>query len=206
MRVCIEGLMGVGKSSLCSYLSQFGTYIPEPRLGGFGVGFHTEMQYFLARKEAWDQNAAQDGIVFFDRSVFTSNVFWTPEYSYENLSFDELQLLLTAKEALLSEEQPNTSNLPNLIVWLRASVFTCSRRIIERADFDEDTDIGYLCRLEASYIDTMNHLKSLGVPVLEVDCDYDVHGEDREVFYDNLYNIILNELNPKKVVEKSEYL
>lgn len=206
MRVCIEGLMGVGKSSLCKYLSKYGLYIPEPRLGGFGSGFNTELKYLLSRKNVWDHHGDGNDIVFFDRSVYTSNVFWTPEFSYNNLSFDELQLLLTTKSSLLSEQVPSDAVLPDLVVWLRASVFTCSRRITERADFDADTDIGYLCRLEASYIDTMESLRSLGVPVIEIDCNTDSYGEDHNVFCENIFKRILENLTPKKLLKSQERL
>ena len=188
MRISVDGLMGVGKSSLCRYLSQYGTMISEPRLGGFGIGFRSELEYLLARNSCW-RDSTKAKITFYDRSVFTSSVFWLPEYCYQNLSFDELRLLMTTKESLLS-----STPLPDLVVWLRAPVFTCSRRISERADFDEDTDIGYLCRLEASYIDEMEHLKSKGVKILTIDCEQDVYGLERQTFYENIYSQILNHL------------
>lgn len=188
MRISVDGLMGVGKSSLCQYLSQYGAMIPEPRLGGFGIGFRSELEYLLARNRVWRDNADAD-INFYDRSVYTSSVFWLPEYCYENLSYDELRLLMTTKNALLSD-----APLPDLVIWLRASVLTCSRRISERADFDEDTDIGYLCRLEAAYIDEIEYLRSQGVTILTIDCEQDVYGLERQTFYENIYSQVLNHL------------
>ena len=175
MRICIEGLMGSGKSTFCEYL---GTYIREPALGGFGNGFIGELNYLLARKRSWREHSSKAGLHYFDRSVWSSEVFWLPEYSYNHLSYDELQLLFTTRDALLRD-----ADLPDLVVWLRASVLTCSRRLSVRGDFDSDTDIEYLCRLESSYVDLMDRLKSMGVQIMEISMDEDLYGEAREELY-----------------------
>ena len=170
--------MGSGKSTFCEYL---GTYIREPALGGFGNGFIGELNYLLARKRSWREHSSGAGLHYFDRSVWSSEVFWLPEFSYDHLSYDELQLLFTTRDALLRD-----AGLPDLVVWLRASVLTCSRRLSVRGDFDSDTDIEYLCRLESSYVDLMDRLKTQGVQILEVNMDEDLYGANRDDFYDKI--------------------
>jgi len=170
--------MGSGKSTFCEYL---GTYVKEPRLGGFGNGFIGELNYLLARKRTWREHPRGIDFHYFDRSVWSSEVFWLPEYSYGHLSYDELQLLFTTRDALLRD-----ADLPDLVVWLRASVLTCSRRLSVRGDFDSETDIEYLCRLESSYVDLMTNLNARGVPIIEVNMDEDLYGADRDDFYSNI--------------------
>jgi len=177
MRVCIEGLMGSGKSTFCEYV---GDYVPEPVLGGTGIGFIRELRYLLARKRNWRSfgSSGGDTYYYYDRSLWSSGVFWLPEYSYGHLSYDELDLLHSTKEAILRD-----ADLPDVVVWFRASVLTCARRLGERGDFDADTDIEYLCRLESSYVSVFDSLKALGVPVIEVDVNEDLYGEARKDMY-----------------------
>ena len=193
MRICIEGLMGSGKSTFCEYL---GTYIREPILGGFGNGFIGELNYLLARKRSWREHSSSKLFHYYDRSVWSSEVFWLPEYSYNHLSYDELQLLFTTRDALLRD-----ADLPDLVVWLRASVLTCSRRLSVRGDFDSDTDIEYLCRLESSYVDLMDRLKAEGVEIMEINMDEDLYGEAREELYSQIVRDIYKTLD-LKVVDK----
>ena len=185
--------MGCGKSTFCEYV---GNYIEEPRLGGSGSGFIGELNYLLARKRIWREYNSTEEYYYFDRSVWSSEVFWSPEYSYGHLSYDELQLLHYTRDAVLRD-----ADLPDLVVWFRASVFTSSRRLSVRGDFDADTDIEYLCRLESSYVDLMDNLKGRGVKILEVDMEQDLFGEERRQFYTSLIEDIHTALN-SKVVEK----
>ena len=129
MRVCIEGLMGSGKSTFCEYV---GDYVPEPVLGGTGIGFIRELRYLLARKRNWRSfgSSGGDTYYYYDRSLWSSGVFWLPEYSYGHLSYDELDLLHSTKEAILRD-----ADLPDVVVWFRASVLTCARRLGERGDY-----------------------------------------------------------------------
>ncbi len=174
MRVCIEGVMGAGKSTFLDYVST--DYVREPLLGGTGIGFRRELEYLLARNDAWHNlgSGSTDSVQYFDRSVWSSGIFWWPEYTYHKISYDELELLNTTRDALLRDV-----DLPDLIVYLDLPVRVAVKRVNLRGDFDSNVEHDYIRKLEASYAEFLVRMNKLGVPIIRVDAELDVYGEER---------------------------
>lgn len=174
MRVCIEGIMGAGKSTFLNYISS--NYVREPLLGGTGIGFRKELEYLLARNEAWYKlgSNSTNTVQYFDRSVWSSNIFWWPEYTKNNLCYDEFELLEATKDALLRD-----ADLPDLIVYLDLPIHVAAKRVNLRGDFDADVEYDYLRKLKASYAKFLMCMHKLGTPIIKINAELDVYGDER---------------------------
>jgi deoxyguanosine kinase len=156
MYVAIEGVIGVGKTTLARLLqSVFESEIlleifeENPFLSGFyddraRYAFQTQMFFLLSRYH--QQRRTVPGLLAAGRSLISDYTFAKDAlFARINLKGDELEMYYRVHEAL-GEKIPK----PNLVVYLRADTDILMQRIALR-------DRSYERNMERDYIDQLNH-------------------------------------------------
>lgn len=171
MYIAIEGVIGVGKTSLARLLQPshdanllLEVFEENPFLSNFyqdreRYAFQTQMFFLLSRY--YQQRRSVPDILTGQRSLLSDYTFDKDAlFARINLAGDELEMYYKLHEAL-AEKIP----APNLIVYLRATTGSLMQRITTR-------DRSYERSMERSYIDSLNHAYD----------DYFLHSEtDRPV-------------------------
>lgn len=156
MYVAIEGVIGVGKTSLARLLQPsfdanllLEVFEENPFLSNFyqdrnRYAFQTQMFFLLSRYHQQRRNInerlQQVGAVISDYTFEKDALF-----ARINLFGDELDMYYKVQEALAEKVTP-----PDLVVYLRASTDTLMKRIAMR-------DRSYERQMERDYIDQLNH-------------------------------------------------
>jgi len=171
MYIAIEGVIGVGKTSLARLLQPshdagllLEVFEENPFLSNFyqdreRYAFQTQMFFLLSRY--YQQRRSVPDMLSGQRSLLSDYTFDKDAlFARINLAGDELEMYYKLHEAL-AEKIPT----PDLIVYLRATTHTLMQRITTR-------DRSYERSMERDYIDTLNHAYD----------DYFLHSEtDRPV-------------------------
>ena len=177
MYIAIEGVIGVGKTTLARLLQPtfnadlvLEVFEENPFLSRFYAereryAFQTQIFFLLSRyhqqRRTVSETAAQ-GVSLIADYTFEKDAL----FARINLHGDELEMYFRVHEALAEKVIP-----PDLIVYLRASTKVLMQRITLR-------DRSYERNMETAYIDELNHgyedffaHHHRGAPVLTVDTD-----------------------------------
>ena len=177
MYVAIEGVIGVGKTTLARLLQpRFEAEIlleifeENPFLSDFYAdrkryAFQTQIFFLLSRYR--QQNSSVPEILATGKPLLSDYTFAKDAlFAGINLEGDELVMYHKVHEAL-GEKIPH----PDLIVYLQASTDTLMQRIAFR-------DRSYERQMERGYIDELNHAYDdffskpyIGTPVLKIETD-----------------------------------
>lgn len=177
MYIAIEGVIGVGKTTLARLLQQrfdaelrLEVFDENPFLSDFYAdraryAFQTQIFFLLSRYH--QQNRFAPDILSQGKNLITDYTFAKDAlFARINLVGDELDMYYNVHDALAEKIQ-----LPELIVYLQASTDVLMQRIARR-------DRPYERQMERAYIDTLNqsyegffddYIK--GVPVLRIPTD-----------------------------------
>ncbi len=176
MYICIEGGIGVGKTSLTNILSEefklnkkLEIVEENPYLKDFyndmeGFAFQTEM-FFLTHRYGQVKNLHKEidnGIVS-DYTIYKNKLFANLNLHGEDLDkFNQVFTVLT--EGLAQ---------PDLLIFLKADIETLKKRIMMRdRKFEQDIDSQYLQKLIDTYQLYFNELINYSASnVLVVECD-----------------------------------
>jgi len=175
MYLAIEGVIGVGKTTLARLLQEtfsaqlcLEVFEENPFLSDFYAdraryAFQTQIFFLLSRYHQQRQDVAE---ALRGRSVLTDYTFAKDAlFARLNLHGDELEMYYRVHNAL-AEKLPR----PDLIVYLRASTDVLMHRIAQR-------DRPYERQMERAYIDELNRAYDSffgghgDSPVLKVDTD-----------------------------------
>ena len=156
MYIAIEGVIGVGKTTLARLLQPsfeadllLEVFEENPFLSDFysdraRYAFQTQIFFLLSRYRQQRESIART--LAEQRSLISDYTFEKDAlFASINLQGDELEMYYRVHEAL-AEKIPD----PNLIVYLRASTDVLMQRIAQR-------DRSYEREMEHSYIDELNH-------------------------------------------------
>ncbi|MCW5887483.1 MAG: deoxynucleoside kinase [Anaerolineales bacterium] len=177
MYIAIEGVIGVGKTTLARLLQQrfeaelrLEVFDENPFLSDFYAdraryAFQTQIFFLLSRYH--QQNHFAPDILNQGKNLITDYTFAKDAlFARINLVGDELDMYYKVHDALAEKIQ-----LPELIVYLQASTDVLMQRIARR-------DRPYERQMERAYIDTLNtEYESFfddffkGVPVLRIPTD-----------------------------------
>ena len=177
MYIAIEGVIGVGKTTLARLLQPafeseilFEVFEENPFLSDFysdreRYAFQTQIFFLLSRYH--QQRRTVPGLLAAGKSLIADYTFAKDAlFASINLKGDELDMYYKVHEAL-GEKIPK----PDLIVYLRADTEVLMQRIALR-------DRSYERNMERDYIDQLNHTyddffsKAYGrIPVLKIDTD-----------------------------------
>lgn len=177
MYIAIEGVIGVGKTTLARLLQE--RFAAELRLEVFDenpflsdfygdrarYAFQTQIFFLLSRYH--QQNRFAPDILKQGKNLITDYTFAKDAlFARINLAGDELEMYYNVHDALAEKIQ-----LPELIVYLQASTDVLMQRIARR-------DRPYERQMERAYIDTLNQAYEgffddyiKGVPVLRIATD-----------------------------------
>ncbi|HRN50722.1 MAG TPA: deoxynucleoside kinase [Anaerolineales bacterium] len=177
MYIAIEGVIGVGKTTLARLLQQrfdadlrLEVFDENPFLSDFygdraRYAFQTQIFFLLSRYH--QQNGFAPEILSQGKNLITDYTFAKDAlFARINLSGDELEMYYNVHDALAEKIQ-----LPELIVYLQASTDVLMQRITRR-------DRPYERQMERAYIETLNQAYEdffddyfKGVPVLRIATD-----------------------------------
>jgi deoxyguanosine kinase len=178
MYIAIEGVIGVGKTTLARLLQPafksgllLEVFEENPFLGDFysdraRYAFQTQIFFLLSRYRQQNNNVPR---------MLKENENLISDYTFEkdtifaniNLQGDELQMYHRVHEALAEKV-----SFPNLLVYLRASMDTIMQRIALRdRPYERQIERSYLQQLSDAYEDFLSHPSKLPYPTLIIDTD-----------------------------------
>ncbi|MFH1502664.1 MAG: deoxynucleoside kinase [Candidatus Eisenbacteria bacterium] len=155
--VAIEGVIGVGKTTLASLLAKkWGAHLKleiveeNPFLASFyadmrGYAFQTQLFFLLSRHKQQSELKQYD--LFMERVV--SDYLFAKDRIFANITLDDNELALYKRLAdLLERDVPR----PDIVVYLQASVETLMDRIRKRGrEFERDMSREYIDSLNEAY-------------------------------------------------------
>jgi deoxyguanosine kinase len=181
MYVAIEGVIGVGKTTLARLLQPafrsdllLEVFEENPFLSDFYAdreryAFQTQIFFLLSRYHQQRQALSK-----VEKEINHDGVNLISDYTFEkdalfarvNLEGDELEMYYRVHEAL-AEKIP----LPNLIVYLRASTDVLMQRIAFRdRPYERNMSSGYIDQLNQAYEKHFSDHQG-GAPILVIDTD-----------------------------------
>jgi deoxyguanosine kinase len=177
MYIAIEGVIGVGKTTLARLLQEsfeaellLEVFEENPFLSKFyedraRYAFQTQIFFLLSRYH--QQREGVTGIVGAGRSLIADYTFAKDAlFASINLQGDELDMYYNVHEAL-AEKIP----LPDLIVYLRADTDVLMDRIATRdRPYERNMERDYIATLNDAYEEFFEDFYR-GVPVLRLDTD-----------------------------------
>jgi len=175
MYIAIEGVIGVGKTTLARLLAPsfdadllLEIFEENPFLSDFysdraRYAFQTQIFFLLSRYH--QQRRGVTAIVASGRSLLSDYTFAKDAlFASINLTGDELQMYQRVHEAL-AEKIP----MPDLIVYLRAGTDTLMQRITLRdRSYERNMERGYIEELNRAYENFFSKPYD-GTPVLTID-------------------------------------
>ena len=177
MYIAIEGVIGVGKTTLARLLRPvFQTELllevfeENPFLSDFysdrsRYAFQTQIFFLLSRYQ--QQHKVVADLIGAGKGLISDYTFEKDAlFARINLSGDELEMYYRVHYAL-AEKIP----LPDLIVYLKASTETLMQRIAARdRPYERNMEVGYIDELNAAYEDFYGDYQGT-VPVLVIEAD-----------------------------------
>jgi len=175
MYIAIEGVIGVGKTTLARILApvfeadlQLEVFEENPFLSDFysdraRYAFQTQIFFLLSRYH--QQRRGVTAILESGRSLLSDYTFAKDSlFARINLQGDELEMYKRVHEAL-AEKIP----LPDLLVYLRADTNVLMQRIALRdRTYERNMERGYIEQLNRAYEEFFSHPYD-GTPVLTID-------------------------------------
>jgi len=177
MYVAIEGVIGVGKTTLARLLQpkfdaelQLEVFEENPFLADFygdreRYAFQTQIFFLLSRYH--QQRRSVREVLDSGRNLLTDYTFAKDAlFARINLKGDELDMYYRVHEALGEKVRH-----PDLIVFLRADTPILMQRIAQRdRSYERSIEVDYIETLNKAYNDYFSHHYQ-GPPVLRVDTD-----------------------------------
>lgn len=158
--ITVAGNIGAGKSSLvkklCRELKWQPFYEPvthNPYLSDFyndmtTWGFQSQVYFLTHRLRVYHELVQYPGSVILDRSLYEdAEIFARNLYTNESMNRRDYETYETLYQSVLS-----FLPMPDLIIYLRASVNTLQQRISQRGrDYEKSIDPVYLQQLNVAY-------------------------------------------------------
>ncbi len=156
--ICIEGVIGVGKSTLVKILCERLNCSPlyedvenNPFLSDFygdkqRYAFQTQLFFFLSRYRQMQEMFQQQDLL---RAQVVSDYMFAKDRIFASLNLDENEMALYGK---LSEHLEKSIPKPDFVVYLQADTKTLLQRIRSRdRTFERNMDEAYIELLNQSY-------------------------------------------------------
>lgn len=203
MYIAIEGVIGVGKTTLARLLQPvfqanllLEVFEENPFLSDFYTdrqryAFQTQIFFLLSRYH--QQNRSVPGLLNMERPIIADYTFEKDAlFARINLTGDELEMYYRVHEALAEKIPP-----PDLILYLRASTNTLMQRIAMRdRPYERNMEWSYIDELGQAYDEQFGDRQQsvLGkTPVLTIDTtdlDYIRRSEDLNWVADRIRQVL----------------
>lgn len=178
MYIAVEGVIGVGKTTLARMLQprfdaelQLEVFEENPFLADFygdreRYAFQTQIFFLLSRYH--QQRRSVREVLDSGSNLLTDYTFAKDAlFASINLQGDELDMYYKVHEALGEKVR-----LPDLIIYLQAETNVLMQRIAMRdRSYERNMEVGYIDALNQSYNDHFVHHYQ-GPPVLMIETDY----------------------------------
>jgi deoxyadenosine/deoxycytidine kinase len=204
----IEGVVGVGKSSLMNYLVEEGfTPFPEPVVNNpiLDRFYYDRKRYafplqvfFLAKRFEHLTAAAQIDNAVMDRSIYGDVIFALMHKETGTMEAEEYGVYEQLYKVMIDEVKK-----PDLMVYLQVSVNVAMKRIQKRGrDFEQSVERTYWEKLNEKYEAYFSSYDQSPIIVINVDhLDFKSSVDDRTYILlrikEALEEISLNKVNPK---------
>jgi deoxyguanosine kinase len=156
--LCIEGVIGAGKTTLCEMIARRFTLRPlfespeeNPFLSDFyrnrdSYAFQTQMWFLLSRHRQLTHSGTQ-GDLFYNGTV--ADYLFAKDRIFANITLDESEMALYANVAdLLAPAIPR----PDFVIYLQASTDVLLKRIAQRGRrYEYNMERGYVEALNEAY-------------------------------------------------------
>jgi len=182
----IEGVVGVGKSSLMNILVKEGlTPFPEPVLDNPILGkFYYDRKryafplqvYFLAKRFEHLKAAAEVPDAVMDRSIYGDGIFATMHSETGTMEPEEYGVYEQLYKVMIDEVLK-----PDLLVYLQVSVDVAMKRIQKRGrDYEQAVERSYWEKLNDKYEKYFSAYDHSPILVINVDhLDFEANEDDR---------------------------
>jgi len=186
--LCIEGVIGVGKTSLCDMLgdrfnarlvleeAEDNPFLPKFYKNRKAFAFQTQLWFLVSRYKQLSVMVAQQDLF---HQVTISDFIFAKDRIFANLNLEEHELSLYNNIARVME---TSIPRPDMVVYLQASTEILLRRIEKRArpyEFNMDPD--YIDYLNQAYNHFFFHYKSSPLLVINTnDIDFVNDSSDLE--------------------------
>ncbi|MEI8131792.1 MAG: deoxynucleoside kinase [Leptolinea sp.] len=178
MYIAVEGVIGVGKTTLARLLQPIfnaglllEVFEENPFLGDFycdraRYAFQTQIFFLLSRYR--QQNSNVPRLLGENKSLISDYTFEKDTiFASINLQGDELEMYHRVHEALAEKVAS-----PNLLIYLRASMDTIMQRIALRdRPYERQIERAYLEQLSDAYEEFLSHPARLPFSTLIIDTD-----------------------------------
>ena len=182
----IEGVVGVGKSSLINILVEEGfVSFPEPVLDNPILGkFYDDRKryafplqvFFLAKRFEHLKAAAKVPNAVMDRSIYGDGIFAAMHKESGTMEPEEFGVYDALYHTMIDEVRK-----PDLLVYLQVSVDVAIKRIQKRGrDFEQAVERSYWEKLNEKYEDFFNTYDQSPILMINVDhLDFEANEDDR---------------------------
>lgn len=153
--LCVEGVIGVGKTSLCNLIAnEFNSRLileaadENPFLSDFyknrqAAAFQTQLWFLLSRYRQMTEDFAQQDL--FHRATVSDYIF-AKDNLFASINLDENEMAIYSSISGILE---NNVPKPDFVIYLQASTGSILRRIEKRGK-------GYEANIDRSYLETLN--------------------------------------------------
>lgn len=195
--IVIDGVVGVGKSSLMNLLQNEGyTAFPEPVVDNplLDKFYHDRKRYsfslqifFLNRRFAHIKNAIKNKKVVMDRSIYGDAIFAKMLCDNGEMTIEEFNLYKELLENMLEHVTP-----PTLMIYLEISVDGAMKRIAKRGrDYEQIVERAYWEKLNSEY---SAYFKQYNIsPILRINVD-NLDFENNAEHGEYILNLIKNKI------------
>jgi len=182
----IEGVVGVGKSSLMNIMVGEGfEAFPEPVLNNPILGkFYDDRKryafplqvFFLAKRFEHLKAAAKVPNAVMDRSIYGDGIFAAMHHESKTMEDEEYGVYDELYHIMIDEVKK-----PDLLVYLQVSVDVAMKRIQKRGrDFEQAVERSYWEKLNEKYEQFFNHFDQSPILIINVDhLDFEANEDDR---------------------------
>ena len=156
--LCVEGVIGVGKTSLCAMLEremgarlileevEGNPFLPKFYADRRAYAFQTQLWFLLARHRQLSGAVEQQDLF---HSVTVSDYMFAKDYIFANMNLEDEELALYGH---IARELETSVPRPDLVVYLQASTATLIKRIEKRGrDYEAGMDAEYIDELNRAY-------------------------------------------------------
>ena len=192
--LCVEGVIGVGKTSLCHLLGKefnarlileqvdTNPFLPEFYKNPQAAAFQTQLWFLLSRYRQISENFLQQDLF---HSVTISDYIFEKDALFASITLNENEL---AMYKLVAEIIKKDIPKPDYIIYLQASVNILMKRIEKRnRSFENFIDKSYIQTLNEMYNHFFFHYTDCPVLIVNTDdIDYINNSKDLEDILDKV--------------------
>jgi deoxyadenosine/deoxycytidine kinase len=186
--LCIEGVIGAGKTTLCQMLSKkfnARTIMEEAEDNPFLPRFYTERRMFAFQTQLWFlvSRFRQLSMMVAQQDLFhqltVSDYIFAKDRIFANINLDDDELGLYNHIAQVME---SSITRPDLVVYLQASTDVLLKRIEQRArPYEFNMDVDYLELLNQAYNHFFFHYSSAPLLIINTNnIDFVKYSSDLE--------------------------